>query len=285
VTSNLSRRQLLLRAAGITGAAGVGTLGYTLGWEPEWLEVVERDLPIRDLPPSLEGKSLVQLSDLHVGPRVDSSYIASTFRTVAALEPDVVVVTGDWVTYRGPEQVEELARLLEHFPRGRLASLGILGNHDYGFKWRMPEVAEAITSRATDNGIQMLRNEAVVVDGLTIIGLEDLWGPSFDPPPSLLMQRDVPRLALCHNPDAADRPIWGGYQGWILAGHTHGGQCKPPFLDPPILPVNNPRYAAGAVSLRGDRSLYVSRGVGYMIRARFNVRPEVTKFRLTRDTG
>jgi len=283
VKRDLTRRQILLRAAGITVATGLGALGYAVGWEPEWLEVVERDLPIRGLPASLEGKSLVQLSDLHIGPRVDSSYIAKTFATVAALQPDIVVMTGDWITYRGPAQLEELARLLEHFPRGRLASLGILGNHDYGFKWRMPEVADTVVSHARANGIQILRNEAAVVEGLTVIGLEDLWGPSFEPPPGLLAASSEPRLALCHNPDAADRPVWEGYQGWILAGHTHGGQCKPPFLPPPILPVNNPRYTSGEVAIHGSRQLYISRGVGYMIRARFNVRPEVTVFRLTAE--
>jgi predicted MPP superfamily phosphohydrolase len=243
---------------------------------------VRRELPIRGLPAALEGKTLVQLSDLHIGPRVDDSYIAETFATVAALQPDIVVMTGDWVTYRGAAQLDALARLLPHFPRGRLATVGILGNHDYGFQWRMPEVADAITARAEANGIRMLRNASATVEGLTIIGLEDLWGPHFTPPSALLAASDEPRLVLCHNPDAADRPIWDGYQGWILSGHTHGGQCKPPFLPPPILPVDNPRYTAGAIAVRGERTLYISRGVGYMIRARFNVRPEVTAFRLRR---
>jgi predicted MPP superfamily phosphohydrolase len=285
VTRNLTRRQLLLGAAGLTGAAGLGALAYTIGWEPEWLELVERELPIRGLPATLEGRTLVQLSDLHIGPRVDSSYIAETFARVTALQPDIVVMTGDWVTYRGPAQLEELSRLMGHFPRGRLATLGILGNHDYGFQWRMPEVADAIATRLDAAGVQLLRNSAVDVSGLTIIGLEDLWGPYFRPPPALLGPRDTARLVLCHNPDAADLPIWDGYQGWILAGHTHGGQCKPPFLAPPILPVDNPRYTAGEIDVAGGRQLYISRGVGYMIRARFNVRPEVTRFVMRRTAN
>ncbi len=266
-------------------ATGLGALGYAVGWEPEWLEVVHRDLPIRGLPAALDGRSLVQLSDLHIGPRVDSRYIAETFARVAALQPDIVVMTGDWVTYRGPAQLEELSRLLERFPRGRLGSLGILGNHDYGFKWRMPEVADQIATRLDAAGVRVLRNEAIDVAGLTVVGLEDLWGPNFTPSPELLAPSDSARLVLCHNPDAADLPIWEGYQGWILAGHTHGGQCKPPFLPPPILPVDNPRYTAGEIAVAGARRLYISRGVGYLIRARFNVRPEVTHFRLTRASG
>ncbi|MBP9897449.1 MAG: metallophosphoesterase [Gemmatimonadales bacterium] len=279
---DLTRRQLLLRAGGAVVGTGLASLGYAVGWEPEWLEVVTRDLPIRGLPASLEGKTLVQLSDLHMGPRVDDSYIADTFATVAALRPDIVVMTGDWISYRRRTQLESFDRLIASFPHGQLATIGILGNHDYGTNWRMPAVAEAITTRAEAHGVRMLRNEAAVVEGLTIIGLEDLWGPYFAPPPALLAASDEPRLVLCHNPDAADHPIWSGYQGWILAGHTHGGQCKPPFLPPPILPVENPRYTSGEIAVRGERRLYISRGVGYLIRARFNARPEVTEFKLTR---
>ncbi|HEX2860069.1 MAG TPA: hypothetical protein VHN79_00430, partial [Lacunisphaera sp.] len=70
------------------------------------------------------------------------------------------------------------------------------------------------------------------------------------------------------------------YQGWILAGHTHGGQCKPPFLPPPLLPVRNRRYTAGEFDLGDGRKLYINRGLGHLLRVRFNVRPEVTVFRL-----
>jgi predicted MPP superfamily phosphohydrolase len=89
-------------------------------------------------------------------------------------------------------------------------------------------------------------------------------------------------LALAHNPDSVDRPGWEPFRGWILSGHTHGGQVQPPFLPPPILPIENRRYAAGRIELSGGRRLYVSRGVGHLLRVRFNCRPEATIFRLTR---
>src|SRR4051794_37384578 len=87
-------------------------------------------------------------------------------------------------------------------------------------------------------------------------------------------------IALCHNPDGADEPVWSSYQGWILSGHTHGGQCKPPFLPPPELPVRNRRYTSGEFALSGDRHMYISRGVGHLLHVRFNARPEVPIFRL-----
>ena len=130
-------------------------------------------------------------------------------------------------------------------------------------------------------GIIVLRNETCTVAGLQFLGLDDLWSPCFDPVALLAKNgSDSCTVVLCHNPDAADLPIWGRYQGWILAGHTHGGQCKPPFLPPPLLPVKNKRYTAGEFELSDNRRLYISRGVGHLLRVRFNVRPEVPVFQL-----
>jgi predicted MPP superfamily phosphohydrolase len=68
----------------------------------------------------------------------------------------------------------------------------------------------------------------------------------------------------------------------VLAGHTHGGQCKPPFLPPPLLPVRNRRYTAGEFAVAPGRTLYINRGLGHLIQVRFNVRPELTLFTLER---
>jgi predicted MPP superfamily phosphohydrolase len=89
-----------------------------------------------------------------------------------------------------------------------------------------------------------------------------------------------PTIVLCHNPDVADLSVWGQFQGWILSGHTHGGQCKPPFLPPPLLPVRNRRYTSGEFDLGDDRFMYINRGLGHILRVRFNARPEITVFRL-----
>jgi predicted MPP superfamily phosphohydrolase len=277
----VSRRRVLTTAA--AAAVGTPTLlgGYTWLVEPHWLEITRRDLPVAGLPDALDGRTLVQLSDLHAGPRVDDDYLVGVLDRTAALEPDLVVCTGDWITYRGPAQLDQLRRVLEHFPRGRLGTLGILGNHDYGFGWQMAGVADQVVAAASEAGVRLLRNEATAVAGLTVLGLDDLWGPNFGPEALLAGHNpDLPGIALCHNPDAADRPVWAGFRGWILAGHTHGGQCKPPFLPPPLLPVQNRRYTAGEFALSGDRRLYISRGVGHLTQVRFNVRPEVAVFTL-----
>jgi uncharacterized protein len=283
----LSRRRFLqLGAAAAT--AGVGLLGYTLGVEPEWVHVVERTLPIAALPRALDGARLVQVSDLHAGPRVRAAYLVDCFDRVRALRPDVVVVTGDFVSLgHGNDAVSfgRLREILPHLPRGRLATLGILGNHDYGRGWAEPAVADRVVAEAGRAGVDVLRNETRTVLGLDVVGVDDLWSGRAAPMRALAARAGRAALVLCHNPDALDDLAWGDYRGWVLAGHTHGGQCKPPFLPAPIVPVKNPRYVAGAVDAGGGRTLYINRGLGYILRARFNVRPEITAFTLRADDG
>lgn len=273
-------RRTFLRLAGTSLAAAAGTGLYTWQLEPHWLELVRRPLPIRGLPEGLAGLTLVQISDIHVGPRVEDDYVIDTFRRVSVLRPDIVVVTGDFISYHAGVY-EHLSRVYRHFPLGRLATLGILGNHDYGPAWSHPEVAARVAAALEAFGITILRNQVGEVGGLQVAGLDDLWAQHFDAPAALsALDPRRPAIVLSHNPDTVDLPVWDEYQGWILSGHTHGGQCKPPFLPPPLLPVRNRLYTAGVFQLAGNRRLYINRGVGHLLQVRFNVRPEVTVFEL-----
>lgn len=275
----MTRRAFLRLSLG-AGASALGTGLYTWKFEPHWLEVVRRPLKIANLPSALEGRSLVQISDLHAGPRVSDDYLLKTFERVKALAPDLIVYTGDFTSYE-PGIFAHAERIYADPPRGRLATLGILGNHDYGPNWSHPEVADRIADHMRAVGVQILRNETTEVAGLQVAGLDDLWAHRFDPSRALAsLDRSRASIVLSHNPDTVDLPVWNGYEGWILAGHTHGGQCKPPFLPPPLLPVQNRRYTAGEFELSGGRRLYISRGIGHLLEVRFNVRPEVTNFEL-----
>jgi uncharacterized protein len=280
---SLTRRQFVWKAgAGLVGSA-VTTGLYAWRFEPHWVEVVERQLPVAQLPAALTGKRLVQISDFHVGPRVDDGYLMATLDRVRDLSPDILVITGDFVSYWGDGTFPQLDRVLRHLPRGTHATLAALGNHDYGRRWSQVDVANRITAQLLGLGVVVLRNDRCTVDGLEIVGLDDLWGPRFSPQRVLsALDQSAPTLVLCHNPDVADRPVWGNFRGWILSGHTHGGQCKPPFLPPPILPTKNKRYTAGEFDLGDGRRMYINRGLGHLIQVRFNVRPEITVFTLTR---
>jgi predicted MPP superfamily phosphohydrolase len=277
----LTRRRFLKWAGGSL-ALGLGLGAYAWRVEPHWLEFVHRDLPIPGLPAALHGRTLAQVSDLHVGPVVDSEYLIDSLQRLSALHPDLVVFTGDFMScYRG-EQIDEVARVLEHLAAPPLGCFGVSGNHDYGEHWSRAEVVDQLAVRLGGLGVQLLQNSARTVAGLQVAGLNDLWSPRFHPDDVLpTLSADTPAIVLCHNPDACDLPIWSGFQGWILSGHTHGGQCRPPFLPPPMLPVKNTRYTAGAFDLGDGRRLYINRGLGYLKRVRFGVRPEITLFRLT----
>jgi predicted MPP superfamily phosphohydrolase len=174
-----------------------------------------------------------------------------------------------------------VSRVFPHLPKGKLGTVATLGNHDYGRGWREDECAAFIITSLSKVGIPVLRNEVADIGGLQIIGMDDLWSGRFKPDEAL-SRADLgkPSLVLSHNPDTLDRGDWLGYQGWVLSGHTHGGQCKPPFLPPPILPVRNKRYTSGVISINDGRSLYINRGLGYLHHVRFNARPEVTLFSL-----
>jgi hypothetical protein len=270
--------------AGVLAVGAVGAVAYTFFVEPHWLQMVERPLPVRRLPPALAGRRLAHLSDLHVGTQVDSDYLIRSLRALAELEPDMIAITGDLVSYEGPGEMTRLRRVLAALPRAPLGSVAVLGNHDYGVNWAEPEVAQRVADELERAGVRVLRNEAADIGGMRIIGLDDLWANRFAPADvSAELSDGAASVVLCHNPDAVDLEGWGGYAGWVLAGHTHGGQCKPPFLPPPLLPVKNRRYTAGEIDAGKGRTLYISRGLGHLLEVRFNVRPEITLFTLAND--
>jgi len=279
----MKRRQFLLAAsASVASVAGAGVYAHWI--EPFWLDVTRLDLPIAHLPQSLDGKTLLHLSDIHMGQTVSDAYLEQVWRTGTALQPDIAMYTGDWVTWRGTAQLRQLEHHLPLTPRGRMATVSVLGNHDYGDRWREKNVADEVAERVSAAGITMLRNAAFDLDGMLVAGIDDYWSRLSMPERALeRWTRGTPALVLNHNPDCMDeRSRWNGYDGWVLSGHTHGGQCRSPFLAPPILPVMNRRYTAGAIAVGDGRQVYISRGVGFNIQVRMNVRPEITLFTLRR---
>jgi predicted MPP superfamily phosphohydrolase len=261
----------------------VGSYLYATEVEPHWIKVVRRSLPIRGLPAALRGRTLLQLSDFHVGPVVDTDYLMRTMQLARSLAPDAIMLTGDLIDRDSPGWQRTVKSLLAGLPTPPLGTWAILGNHDYSLGWSNIAVATQVVELMSSMGIRVLRNEVADFHGVQLAGIDDLWSPCFDGARTMrAMDPARPGLVLCHNPDACDLDIWNGHDGWILSGHTHGGQCKPPFLPPPFLPVKNRRYTQGEFALSGGRSLYINAGLGYLKKARFNVRPEMTLFTMTR---
>jgi predicted MPP superfamily phosphohydrolase len=268
------------------GSASIGLLTglYTWQIEPFWLEFVKVKMPVLNLPKDLIGKTVMQISDIHVGNKFDYQYIIDSFKEAKLLKPDFVVYTGDFISYENEEQFEQLKKVMKFAVTGTLGTAGVLGNHDYGGNWLEQDVADTTTEILEDAGISILINQQKEMNGLNIIGIDDYWGMNFNPNKIMSKYDDKKaNIVLCHNPDVCDLNIWNNYKGWILSGHTHGGQVKPPFLKPPILPVKNKRYSAGEIDLQDGRIVYINRALGNLFQIRFNVRPEITIFKLSKS--
>jgi predicted MPP superfamily phosphohydrolase len=278
----MNRRKFITRS--FWGLIGAGILSGLYAWqvEPFWLEFVKVKMPIKNLPKNLVGKTLMQISDIHVGKRFDYRFIIDSFKRAKEFNPDFVVYTGDYVSlYKNEIQYNELDEVLNNSVMGKLGTIGILGNHDYGRNWSQSEVADKVSNKILSKGINLLRNESLEVNGLNFIGFDDYWGLNFYPEKAMSgFDASKANIALCHNPDVCDLDFWDNYNSWILSGHTHGGQVKPPFLPAPMLPVKNRKYSSGQIELSKNRTLYINRALGHLWQVRFNVRPEITIFEL-----
>jgi predicted MPP superfamily phosphohydrolase len=241
-------------------------------------------MAVKDLPSGFEGMRIAQLTDLHVSNSVPVAYIRAVVREVNRLKPDVVFVTGDLVTRQEGwiKEACDAVALLEAPTYVRL------GNHDYGqmfYQRHWIEVSQEIESRLNSARQTLLRNKAVQLrrgdNHLWIMGLEDIWSGRFSPAQAFAgINAPAPILALSHNPDtAAALDSYGA--SWIFAGHTHGGQIRVPGYGALIVPVQDKRLQQGLYTFPKSR-LYISRGVGFLARARFCCRPEVPIFTMTR---
>lgn len=278
----MKRKTFINRTLWGLGGLGFASSIYTWQIEPFWLEFVKVKMPIKNLPKHLVGKTLMQISDIHVGNRFDYHFIIESFKQAATFNPDFVVYTGDYVsTYKDKVQYEKLEHTLKNAVKGSIGTVAVLGNHDYGKNWAEETVADTISELLRGSGITVLRNQKSEFEGLHFIGFDDYWGLNFDPTEAMSgFNKNKANIVLCHNPDVCDLDVWDDYNSWILSGHTHGGQVKPPFLPPPILPVKNRRYSAGEFELTNQKKLYINRALGHLWQLRLNVRPEITLFQL-----
>jgi len=265
-------------------AAGSCALGGLYAWKfgDHWIRVERRDMHLSNLGKGFQGARIAHISDLHCSPIVLQKYLRQCVEEINGLHPDFVVMTGDFIT--GHKQyARRVATVLKHL-RPKVASLAVLGNHDYGiFHPRglggPRGLAEYLSGLLTQANVQVMLNDcrAFTRDGdwVQFVGVEDLWSPRFNPFQAFETARaNVPTVALCHNPDAAPQLARGGAQ-WTLAGHTHGTG-----LPEVVLPSDHPQFLAGQYDLGNDHWLYVNRGIGYGRRRNLNCRPEITLFTL-----
>lgn len=268
------------------------------------LSVEQITVAIADLPPSLTGTTLVQLSDFHYdGIRLSDDLLEQAINASNQATPDLILLTGDYVT-DDPTPIHQLVLRLKNL-QSRAGIYAVLGNHDYYYQRSKAEITTALTNI----GIKVLNNQVAYPLGkkLALVGLADKWSKQFLPA-SVMDQLDphIPRIVLSHNPDTAQQ-----LQSWRvdlqLSGHTHGGQIWIPGLGPAlqymrnlqpllrhipyplrrILPFNpkcikvvrNWKWAQGLHQV-GTNQLYINRGLGTYLPGRLFCPPEVTIIRL-----
>jgi predicted MPP superfamily phosphohydrolase len=231
------------------------------------------DIPIRGLPTALEGFTIAQLSDIHVGPTIKSAYIQRIVDAVNRLGADAIAITGDLVDGSVAELREHIAPLAGL--RARHGTFVVTGNHEYYAG------AHAWIDELRRLGLKVLLNEHVVLQTrnvrgaqndeelfesqLVLAGVTDYTAGHFDAAhqsdPHLALFDAPPlvhtRVLLAHQPRSAPLAAQAGYQ-LQLSGHTHGGQFFPWNL---FVPMQQP-FTAGLHRLH-DMWIYVSRGTGY----------------------
>jgi uncharacterized protein len=269
------RRKLLLAVPPLL-VLGLGFWAFY--WEPSSLEVHRVTLALPRWPAAQSGLTVALLSDLHVGsPYYGTAKLEEVVRTLNGAHPDLVLLAGDYViggvrsgSFVEPETVASILSKID----APLGVYAVLGNHDWWFDG--PRVSAALAAE----GISVLDDESRHVRGegydFWLVGLGDLWErkPRVDDVLSAVPDDGSPVLAFTHNPDLF--PEIPDRVTLTLAGHTHGGQVRFPFIGSPIVPSRyGERYVRGLVVEEG-RHLFVTTGLGTsMIPVRFGVPPEI----------
>lgn len=242
--------------------------------------VVDRvPITIKNLHPDLEGFTLLQMTDLHLYPLTQPSLIEKSVAIANSLNPELVVLTGDYV-WQVLEAIDELAPILAGLD-ARHGVFSTLGNHDYWLD------AGVITETMEAEGLPVLVNQGLSIQQgkgtFYLAGLDDGWSGKPDLNATLEGARTgEPVVLLCHEPDLADRYTLDGRISLQLSGHTHGGQIRIPGLGAMILPYLGRKYDVGLYKV-DEMLLYTNRGIGVISEpVRYNCPPEITQFVLYR---
>ena len=277
----MTRRQFLnlslrLSASAVLMAGSGGA--YSALIEPHWLSIERVEVRLPRLPIDLDGLTIAQLSDLHRSQYVEVEQVEAAVDAANQLQPDLIVLTGDYVTHSAsymPDCTQALGAL-----QARLGVVAILGNHDY---WTD---SEFIVHELEAQSIPVLRNDAIPIElnraRVWLAGVDDVWSGRADLARAV---RRVPEheatILLAHEPDYAD--VAAQYPIDLqLSGHSHGGQVRLPLIGALVTSsIYGKRYEMGCYVQNGT-TMYVSRGVGMegkgAPRMRFLCPPEIELF-------
>lgn len=248
--------------------------------EPNRPHLVRQEISLRRWPSQLDGFKIALLTDFHYDPVFSVHPIKSAVEVVSTLHPDLIALTGDFVSVpwfgdpvKGAALAVPCAELLRQLkaPHGLWA---VLGNHDVYCD------PDRVTGALQSAGIPVLTNQSVAIekDGCRfwLAGIDDVLAGAPDLPATLHdVSANEPVVFMCHEPDYAD--LVARYPVDLqLSGHSHGGQIRLPFLPPLHLPDMAKKYVQGLFKIR-DTTLYTSAGIGTVeVPIRFDCPPEIT---------
>jgi predicted MPP superfamily phosphohydrolase len=280
-------RRTFIRLTAATGVAALGLDATAL--EPNRPRVVRKDIALRRWPERLEGFTIALLSDFHFDPYFSVHPIEASISIVNRLAPDLIVLTGDFVSIpqfegneeKGASAAEPCADLLRQM-HARHGLWAVMGNHDYYTNpWR-------ITSALQARGINVLANRSVPLeqDGTRfwLAGVNDVVSGTADLDSTLhSVPENEATILLAHEPDYADEVA--RYRVDLqLSGHSHGGQVRLPLVPPLFLPKLGKKYVWGLYRI-GPLTLYTNAGIGTVVLPiRFNCPPEITLLTLRRSS-
>ncbi|MBE9031960.1 metallophosphoesterase [filamentous cyanobacterium LEGE 11480] len=256
--------------------SGMFYMGFV---EPNWIDVHPLSLTLARLDPAFEGYKIVQITDLHADKWMTADRLSKIVQIVNQQTPDLVAITGDYVTKGDETYVPNLTVLDQLNPND--LTVGVLGNHDY--YGNPPELHRTLL----ESNVLLMRNRIGEIRRgdatLLIAGLGDAMMNDANLP--YVMDRMPPTgaaILLAHEPDFADETAATHRFDLQLSGHSHGGQIKLPFVGVRrITPKMAKKYPNGLYKI-DDLWQYTSRGIGLArhVKVRLNCRPEVTVFTL-----
>lgn len=246
--------------------------------EPNWIDVNHLQLTIPHLAAEFEQYRIVQISDIHTDKWTNEERLSRIFRLVNSQQPDLIAITGDFVTAKQQMFLPKLAATI-----GQLApkdqTVAVLGNHDH---WVDSQAVKQLLLHAgiinLDNTVYTLQRGTATMH---IAGVDDILVGK-DRLDLVLKQLndDGAAILLAHEPDFAASSAATKRFDLQLSGHSHAGQIRLPLLKPFFLPPLSQKYYAGRYQV-GEMILYTNRGIGTsLLPLRFNARPEITVFTL-----
>lgn len=281
ITPQFTRRQCL-HLLGAAGAAGIAAYAVDATWFEERRPVVVRlEVAVPRLPRQLDGLTIAQLSDFHFDSHSSANLIRSAVAITNGLAPDLIALTGDYVTVsrfssrsHATENSKLCARLLGEL-RAPLGVFGVLGNHDESADSRV------VTRSLETHGVTVLRNFNLRIETrgerLWIAGVDDVLTGNAKLGQALQgIPADGATVLLAHEPDFADS-VAGQAVDLQLSGHSHGGQVRFPLLGAIYLPPMARKYPYGLNQI-GRLQVYTNRGLGTVVLpVRYGCPPEITR--------